>query len=257
METILSTKILGTKVSTEESSKVLQYIIRRLKSRREKFYIVTPNPEIMTYAMRNRTYQEGLNGAEVALPDGVGVLVASKLLKKGVRERISGVDFMVMMVRECAKEGLTVGFLGGRGNVAKRTADCLSELYPGLKVSFAEEEWNVKKIANGKWEKDDGERLGHIDVLFVAMGFPKQEEWIVKNLSDIPATAAMGVGGAFDYISGRVVRAPRILRQAGLEWFFRLLIEPWRLKRQLVLPIFVYYIIRARLFGEKDEKRYT
>jgi len=252
MKEIRSTKILGTKVSTQSSDEILKYIIRRLKNNGSKLYIVTPNPEIMTYAMRKKSFQEVLNRADLALPDGIGVRVASRLLKKGVKERIPGIDFMVMLCRECAKEGLTVGFLGGRGNVAKMTADCLLDLYPGLKVGFAEAEWNIKKSESGSWKSEDGNVLKHIDVLFVAFGFPKQEEWIAKNLDRIPVTAAMSVGGAFDYIGGNVLRAPRILRKIGLEWFFRLIFQPWRLKRQIMLPLFAYYIIREKLFSNKD-----
>ncbi len=86
-----------------------------------------------------------------------------------------------------------------------------------------------------------------IDILFVAFGFPKQEEWIAKNLASLPVIAAMGVGGAFDYLSGEVVRAPRFIRRIGFEWLFRLVKQPWRLKRQKALLVFIWLVVRQRL----------
>lgn len=268
MDKISSTKILGTKVSTEKKDDVLKKIIKSLKEGKEKFYIVTPNPEIIMYALREKGYQEVLNQAQVSLPDGIGVLVASKMLKKGILERITGVDLMVDLVRECTKEGLTTGFFGGTPGVAEKAVKCLQKSYPNLKVSFVGSEWgsdgfekakryqaaNSTKNEESKTKLNTDYRLRStdvIDILFVALGFPKQEKWIANNLDKIPVTAAMGVGGSFDYISGNVRRAPKFLRSIGLEWAFRLINEPWRIKRQLVLPIFFYYIIKVKFFGER------
>lgn len=241
MEVIKSTKILGTKVSTENESQIIKKIIKSLKTSSEKIHIVTPNPEIIIYALRQKEYQDILNRAQVSLPDGIGVLGASQILKKGVSERITGVDFMQKLIRECTKEALKTGFFGGMPGVAEKTANCLQKSYPNLKVVYASDVWDKKKIKGGE-----------IDVLFVALGFPKQEKWIAKNLSKIPVKCAMGVGGSFDYISGRVKRAPSLIRKFGLEWLFRLVNEPWRLKRQLALPQFAYYIIRERLFDKQN-----
>ncbi len=236
MEAIKSTKILGTKVSTENESQIIKKIIKSLRTSSEKIHIVTPNPEIIIYALRQKEYQGILDRAQVSLPDGVGVLSASKILQKGVLGRITGVDFMQKLVGECAKEGLTTGFFGGMPGVAERTAECLQKSYPNLKVVYKSNVWDERQI-KGK----------RIDVLFVALGFPKQEEWIAQNLDKIPVKCAMGVGGAFDYISGRVKRAPKFVRQIGLEWLFRLINEPWRFKRQLALPMFAYLILKERL----------
>ncbi len=259
MNTLTTTKILGTNVSTQNSDYVLKYIIKRLKGGSEKFYIVTPNPEIMMHALSDRSYQKVLNGAQVSIPDGIGVLMASRLLKKGVEERISGIDMMLSLVEQCAKEGLTVGFFGGESGVADKTADCLIKKFPGLVVNYVGESWNEEGFTTAQKYQVSNKNLPSatyhlpstnvIDILFVALGFPRQEEWIAENLESIPVTCAMGVGGSFDFISGKVIRAPRFLRKAGFEWLFRLIMEPWRLKRQLSLPIFGYYVIRERLFG--------
>ena len=248
MDTISSTKILGIKVSTEKRADILRKIIKGLKNSKEKFYIVTPNPEIIVHGMREKEYEDILNQAQIAIPDGVGVVGAFKLLKKGVLERITGVDLMIDIVRECAKEGLTTGFFGGMSGVAEKTAECLIKSYPNLKVGFVGSEWGDEGFEKAK-KYQAASRINErpIDILFVALGFPKQEEWIAANLDKIPVTCAMGVGGSFDYISGKIKRAPKILRSFGLEWAYRLINEPWRIKRQAVLPKFAYLVIKEKL----------
>lgn len=255
MDTISSTKILRIKVSTEKRADILKKIIKGLKYGREKFYIVTPNPEIIVHGMREKEYEDILNQAQIAIPDGMGVVGAFKLLKKGVLERITGVDLMIDIVRECAKEGLTTGFFGGMSGVAEKTAECLIKSYPNLKIGFVGSEWGdegfekAKKYqaASSTNQRPKTKDQKHIDILFVALGFPKQEKWIANNLNKIPVTAAMGVGGSFDYISGSVRRAPKFLRSIGLEWAFRLINEPWRIKRQLVLPKFVFLVLMEKM----------
>lgn len=229
-----STKILGTSITTAAKGVILEYILKSIKNNKHKFYIVTPNPEIITYASHSKSFQHILNDAEVSLPDGIGVLIAGRILKKQIIGRITGVDFMEELCQESAKRAISVGFLGGRGDVAIKTAECLTKKYPGLRVILSTDEWPV------------GKSPAHIDILFVAFGFPKQEEWIAKNLSKIDVTVAMGVGGAFDYFSGKIPRAPKFVRNIGLEWFFRLIAQPWRIKRQASLPVFLTKVLKEQ-----------
>jgi N-acetylglucosaminyldiphosphoundecaprenol N-acetyl-beta-D-mannosaminyltransferase len=278
-----SVKILGTSITTASKVEILEFIITRLKSSREKFYIVTPNPEILTHASTSNSFQKVLNNAAVSLPDGIGVLVAGNILKKEIKERIAGIDFMLDICKECARVGLSIGLLGGREGVAEKTAKCLVKMYPDLRVNLVAEEWDGEKagpasdgvlsalpsrptsshsaaaarrdpsplatpLSNHQTPTTNHQK-NHIDILFVAFGFPRQEEWIANNLANIPVTAAMGVGGAFDYISGKVGRAPRAVRSVGMEWAFRLVRQPWRIKRQVALPIFV-----AKVISEKVKK---
>lgn len=242
-----STKILDVDISTSQKSEILEYVVDFAKERKGKGYIVTPNPEILMYAKKHPAFQEVLNRAQVALPDGVGVLVADRILQKKIIGRITGVDFMIDLCRESSIWGLTVGFLGGRGGVAERTADCLREKFPTLKVVYVSEEWNIDAGPAAPHPRSASPAFaGHIDILFVAFGFPKQEEWIAKNLESLPVTVAMGVGGSFDYISGKVARAPKLVRNIGMEWAFRLFRQPWRIRRQMVLPAFVFEILKER-----------
>lgn len=251
-----SIKILGTDITIASEKDILEYITKRIRKSAEKFYIVTPNPEILIHATRSKSFQAILNGALVSIPDGIGVPMAGRILRKQIIGRITGVDLMDELCRESALQGLTVGFLGGRGGVAELTAECLCEKYPGLIVKFVGEEWPTKNIEYGIKNLEKGihnskfkiqNSNSHIDILFVAFGHPKQEEWIAKNLSQIDVTCAMGVGGAFDYISGKVPRAPKFVRKVGMEWAFRLTRQPWRVRRQLALPAFVYQVTKEKL----------
>ncbi len=253
-ENLPSVTILGVGVTTAPKEKISDFIITGLKKKTKKFYIVTPNPEMLVYASSSSSFKKVLNDATVSLPDGIGVLVSGNILKKEVKERIAGVDMMLEIIGRCSKEALSIGLLGGSRSVAGKTAECLREKYPNLRVNFIGEEWD--SIATGlatphTFPSPNSQLLTpnlHIDILFVAFGFPKQEEWIAKNLNKIPVTAAMGVGGSFDFISGKVRRAPKMVRDLGFEWLFRLIIQPWRIKRQMSLPKFIYLVFKERFF---------
>jgi N-acetylglucosaminyldiphosphoundecaprenol N-acetyl-beta-D-mannosaminyltransferase len=227
--------ILGVGITNAKKDEVLEYIITSLRKSGKKYYIVTPNPELLVIAGKDVNYKNILNGARLALADGVGVLFAAKLLRRQIKERIQGVDLVESLCREISKQPITAAFLGAGPNVAKAASECLREKYPGLKISWFSQEWS------------ESLRNKQIDILFVAFGSPKQEKWIYENLDELPAKVAIGVGGAFDFISGKVIRAPKFLRGLGFEWLFRLLIQPWRINRQLSLIKFVYLVIREKL----------
>jgi N-acetylglucosaminyldiphosphoundecaprenol N-acetyl-beta-D-mannosaminyltransferase len=199
-------KLLATTITSEKEEKVLEYIIDHLRNGREKLFITTPNPEILVYAKAHPYYQDKLNSAGIALPDGVGLLVGGLVLGKPIEERITGVDFIEELCMKTHEKPVSMGFLGGRDGVAELTAERLKKKYPWIKVVFTGEDW----VATDQM----------IDILFVAYGFPKQEEWIYENLPKLPVKAAMGVGGAFDYLSGKVIRAPKALRNFLLSHFF-------------------------------------
>jgi N-acetylglucosaminyldiphosphoundecaprenol N-acetyl-beta-D-mannosaminyltransferase len=246
-------QILDVGITNETTDKISEYIFDVAKKGKEKCFIVTPNPEMLVYASKHSSFKETLNKANIALPDGVGVFIAAGLLGHKLQERVPGVDFMEELCRKASKRPVSIGFLGGRRGVARRTADCLAKRYPGLKVRWVGEEWDNtrhdKKVMQSDVEKGDIKPYisSHdpIDILFVAYGFPKQENWIAEHLDKLPVKVAMGVGGAFDYVSGDVVRAPFMIRAVGFEWLFRLIRQPWRFKRQLALLEFVYLLLRA------------
>lgn len=226
--------LLGVGFNNLRIHDVLELMIKGLEKSEEKYYIVTPNPEILVLANNNPVYKKVINNAKLALPDGIGVMMASRLLSKPLRWRIHGVDLMESICREVSKRPITVGFLGGGANVAESAAECLRVKYPGLKVNFTEEEWNFEK------------KHPETDILFVAFGSPKQEIWIAENLSRLPVKVAIGVGGAFDFVSRKVRRAPVLVRKIGLEWLFRLIIQPWRIERQLRLIKFIFLVCKEK-----------
>ena len=279
--------LLGVGITNEREEDILEYLLLSLKQSKDKVFIVTPNPEILVYAYNHPAYKKILNEARIVLPDGVGVFLASLFMGKPFRERIPGVDFIETLCRECVNKPISMGFLGGRGGVAKRTAECLMKRYPWIKVRYVGEGWEEDfkfKDRVNKTKKDNGSDIDKysmrglsaaypkgtsynvaapyiskddpIDILFVAFGFPKQEEWIAENLETLPVRAAMGVGGAFDYISGSVRRAPFLVRAIGFEWLFRLIKEPWRFRRQLALLVFIWLFVKEQFgFGNLRLRR--
>lgn len=235
---INNSRILNVAVTNETEEKVLEYLFERLKKGKEKTFIITPNPEMLVYATKHLDYQDKLNSADIALPDGAGLFFASGLLGRPLQERITGVDFLERLCKEASEKPISMGFLGGKDGIAKLAAECLRNKYPWITIAFAD----------SKWPEDKNFHTDSIDMLFVAYGVPKQEEWIYEHLPSLPVKAAMGVGGAFDYLSGTVHRAPYIVRLLGLEWLFRLLIQPWRWRRQLALLEFIVLVFKQR-FG--------
>lgn len=229
MEELKSIRLFGVKVTTSQEADILKYITTSLEERGKPLFITTPNPEIIMYARSHPEFKKILNEADIALPDGIGISLCAWLMGKGRIQRVTGVDMVEKLCAQLAESGHSTGFFGGQTGVAERTAVCLQKKYSRLTVSYASDTWDEAKIKGKK-----------IDILFVAMGCPAQETWIHENLGKIPVCVAMGVGGSFDFISGNVQRAPKILRMIGLEWLYRLVRQPWRVKRQLALISFSF-----------------
>ncbi|HUD44576.1 MAG TPA: WecB/TagA/CpsF family glycosyltransferase [Patescibacteria group bacterium] len=227
--------ILGVGITNASEGDILEYAFEALGKNPEKIRIVTPNPEIIVFAAKHPQFKNILNNAQISLADGVGVMWASSILAKPLKQRISGVDFMKKLCEKCAEKPITVSFLGAGPGIAEITAECLKKQYPGLKVGFA-----VSEIPNTKYQ------IPNTDILFVAYGFPKQEEWIAKHLPDLPVGLAMGVGGAFNEIAGIEKSPPKWIDSIGFKWLWRLVHEPWRWRRQLALLEFIGMVIREK-----------
>lgn len=235
-------KILDLKISCLSYTDTLE-LIKKWLGKKEGFkFVVTPNPEFLVKSRKNDEFKRVLNSADLAIPDGSRLVWASG---GKIKERVSGTDLMVSICGVCEKEALTVGLIGGAEKIADRTGECLRRKYPRLKVKV----FKIGYLSNLNKTK---EKFDGVDVLFVALGMGKQEKWIWENQEDLKKEGvrlAMGVGGAFDYISGAVPRAPKWMRETGFEWLFRLIRQPWRLRRQLALPEFVKMI-----YAEKKGK---
>lgn len=235
-------EILGIKIDDITIDEIIKTVQGWLsKSGRRPFdgtqdhrhYIVTPNPEIVVMAQKDRELKDIINKADLAIADGVGLKLSGN-----IKSITPGTDILAGLVKMASVWGFTTGFLGGREDVAEKAAERLLRKYPKLKVVFAGPGGEVSK--DGTLLKSL--KLAKCDLLFVAFGPPKQEKWIYKNLDKLDVKVAMGVGGAFDYLSGQIPRAPRWIRNLGFEWLFRLAVQPWRIKRQLALVKYLFYV---------------
>lgn len=205
--------------------------------------VVTLNPEYLYRAQRERDLLEIAREAALVTADGVGIVWAARVHGFFLPERVTGIDLLLALCRRAAAEGWRVFLLGGRPGVAKEAAARLVRDYPGLTVagthhgyfSGAEEATVLEQI-----------RAAQPQLLFVGLGAPKQERWIFQQRAALGSLVAVGVGGSFDVLSGRAKRAPAWMRRLGLEWLGRLLLEPRRWRRMLVLPCFALLVLRAR-----------
>lgn len=206
--------------------------------------VVTVNPEFIVAAQSDDDFRSILNASSLALPDGVGLLWAARFLGHPIQERVTGTDTVQRIAALAAQKGYGLFLLGAAPGVAVATAARLCQTHPGLRIvgthagsPALEEEYEIVRLI----------QRAKPDILFVAYGAPRQDKWIARNLERLGVPVAMGVGGAFDFISGRVKRAPRWLQRLGLEWLQRLACEPWRWRRMLALPRFVWLVVRERL----------
>ena len=209
-----------------------------LIARKSRAYVVTPNPEIVWLCRKDAALVSALEGAALVLPDGVGVTLAAKILGRPLKQRLPGIDFAQAVLGGLAKTGGSVYLLGAKPGVAELAARTLLAQFPGLKLAGARD----------GYFKDDAPVVAGInaakpDFLFVCLGAPKQELWMRKNAKNLDAGLMAGLGGALDVFAGTVKRAPKSWQRLGLEWLYRLLREPKRIRRQLVLPRFAAAVI--------------
>lgn len=213
--------------------------------------IVTPNPEIVMLARRRRALREVLSRAALAIPDGIGLLWAARWLGQPLREHVRGTDLVLRLAERSVGLGWRWYLLGAPQGVAAAAAANLRRLYPGLCV--------VGAAPGSPCPADDEDvrslvaAAGPIDLILVAYGAPAQELWLDRNLGSLHIPVGVGVGGVLDYLARRVPRAPRWMRELELEFLYRLLVQPWRWRRQLALPQFALLAattaLRARLAG--------
>lgn len=198
--------------------------------------IFTPNGEMLLNAVKNRKLEDILNEAQLVIPDGIGVVIASKFYGTPLQERVTGVDLTYKILAIAAEKGSKVYILGAAKEVVSAAADKIRERYKGI---------NIVGLRDGYFSEDEeGEIIEDInekeaEILLVALGVPKQEFFIYKYKAEIKAKLAIGIGGSLDVISGRLKRAPEFYQKAGLEWLYRLIQEPSRFKRILSLPKFI------------------
>jgi len=238
-------EILGVPVDGITHAELLG-VVDEFVAGRQPHQIVTLNPEMLVAAHTDTGFRAMLRQADLRVADGVGLMLAARLLGRPLPERITGSDGIYRLATHCAERGYRPYFLGAASGVAEKAAEGLVALNPGLKVAGT--------FAGSPRLEEEAEIIGRVratapDILFVAYGVPAEERWIARNRERLGVPVMMGVGGTFDFVAGVARRAPGWMRRAGLEWLHRLAREPWRWRRQLALPRFAYLVLRQRLAG--------
>ncbi|NJN15253.1 MAG: WecB/TagA/CpsF family glycosyltransferase [Oscillochloris sp.] len=206
--------------------------------------ICTVNPEFVMEARRNPEFRAVLEAADLTTPDGFGLLLAARYCGRPLRGRVTGVELTLRLAELAVQQGLRIFLLGAAPGVAEQAAGVLGRRYPGLMIAgcFAgsphpRHEPFLRQLI----------RAAHPDILLVAYGHPRQDLWIARNQPYLGVPVAIGIGGVFDYLSGRVPRAPRWLRRLGLEWAYRLIRQPMRWRRIFdAVPAFSWAVLHDR-----------
>ncbi len=198
--------------------------------------IVTPNPEMIMSSQRDVELTNIINGAYLSIADGIGLMIAGRIIGKRFKQRIAGIDMMLKLADVSRGKGYRLFLLGGREGVAEKAAQALKANVVGTFHGYSMNEQLVM----------DSIKKAKPDILFVGMGSPRQEKWAAKHIKELDVPLVMCVGGSFDVIAGRVRRAPIFMRKAGIEWFWRLIQEPGRWRRMMVLPRFILSVIRSK-----------
>lgn len=271
----MKTEILGIKIDALNYNQSLQKIEDFLRQDKQH-QIITVNPEIILKSLADSNYREIINQVSLVTADGIGLLWAAKFLslksdswvstiaqmiasgaslvfypsycQEVIPERITGVDLMDKICRQASIKGWKIYLFGGGADVAEKTAEVLRKKYLNLQIVGAEE--GIKNYQSGQNTDEAISKINEKapDIIFVAMGAPKQEYFISQNLSKIPSVKiAMGVGGSFDFISGKIKRAPDIYRDLGLEWLYRFFHQPWRALRIFNATVkFIWTVIKFK-----------
>ncbi|NLE24069.1 MAG: WecB/TagA/CpsF family glycosyltransferase [Clostridiaceae bacterium] len=211
--------------------------------------IFTPNSEIIMQAIREPELKHILNNAELVVPDGAGVILASRIMKNELKEKVSGIDLVKKILANTEKRPTSFFILGGKPGVAEKASINILYDYPKAKILgyrngyFDENEVPeiIKQINESKAE-----------ILLVGLGAPKQEKWIHQYAGELNCRILMGIGGSIDVFAGTVKLAPEFMRKAGLEWLYRLIKEPKRAKRMLDLPRFILLTLKKAKEGRKN-----
>lgn len=213
-----------------------------LMSERRAAYVVTPNPEIVMTCWENPEAMEAVQNADLVLPDGIGVVYGARILGTPLKGKLPGIDFAAELMHRMAKRGGRVYLLGAKPGVAETAGERMKAQFPGLQICGTHD----------GYFQDDAPVIEEIntlqpDLLLVCLGAPKQELWMRRNAAALKVGLMAGLGGSLDVFAGTVKRAPVFFQKLGLEWFYRLIKEPWRFKRMMKLPKFLFACIGKKL----------
>ena len=231
--------ILGYQVFNKSKAELIEEI-----NKRERVNIVSGNPEILYNGLNNELLHKNFQAEySIIIPDGVGTVLAAKLVKQPVKEKIAGIEIMKEILEKCVREEKSVYLLGAKEEILK---DCIVKIigdFEGIKIVGSHNGYfdinNCSDIVNDVIKSK-------ADVIFLAMGSPRQEQFIEEHINELPCKIFMGVGGSFDVFSGNIKRAPKWMIKCGLEWLYRVVKEPWRIKRLGAIPKFLWRVLRSK-----------
>lgn len=242
-EKVLIMDVPINKVTMEEASdQVVGYLLGK-----GQHTVFTPNPEIIMEAQEDPEFMRILQKADLVVADGIGVVLASRILKvEALPERVGGFDLMQQVLDKIKDKDVRVYFLGSKPGVADQAAKNMRKTYPGL---------NIVGTRDGYFGKEDEQEIISeikdlkVDLLMAGLGAPRQEKWLDEHIDQLGIKVGVGVGGSLDVMAGTVKRAPEVYQKLGLEWFYRLISNPKRAKRMMNLPIFGLKVIFIRIKG--------
>lgn len=233
------TDILGYKVFNGTKEEFLKEI-----DKRDKTIVISGNPEVLHSGLENEKLNKLFNGKDsVIIPDGVGTVIAAKMVKNPVKEKIAGIEVMRAVIEKCAKEGKGIYLLGAEEEVLKLCSENIKKAFPNIKITGSHNGFFDLSNCNDIIEDIKNTKPW---ALFIAMGCPRQENFIVNYMNELNCSFYMPVGGSFDVFAGKVNRAPKWMLSLGLEWLYRVAKEPWRIKRLGVIPKFLWRVLRNR-----------
>jgi len=244
-------QILGVRLDNVKVNEALERV-RGFLFDNQQHLVASVNPEMLVLAQKDLEFRQVLNKSDLNIADGTGVVFASYFLGAPLPQRIPGVDFVWQLCELAEKEDKKIFLLGGGNGVAAVAVSEITKRFPNLKIASGGD--NLKF--------DDPTLIILVNnfapqILLVAFGHGRQEKWLAKNLAQLPSVdVGMGVGGTFDFMAGRVRRAPKFFRVLGLEWSWRLITQPWRLKRIFTATAhFCYLVVKSRIKNNESGSR--
>lgn len=216
-------------------------------NKEEKTFVVTANPEIVLHAYEDNTYREYLDRATYITADGIGVVKAAGMLGTPLPERVTGFDTFMDLLALANEKSYSIYLLGAKDEVLQKTIAEINRQFPNVVIAGSHHgffDWSETTIEDEIKEKKP-------DMVFLALGFPRQEKWIAERVDQFDKGLFMGIGGSFDVLAGEVQRAPEFWQKVHLEWFYRLVKQPSRWRRMLALPIFAGKVLREKRRAKK------
>lgn len=240
----MKTDVLGVQYDNVTMEEALQ-IGRQLLQGEKAAYCVTPNAEMAYEALHDQDFCALLNGADLVLPDGAGVVLGAKILKTPLKQKVAGIEFAQNLLPILAETGSKLYLLGSKPGVAELAAEKMLQKHLTLQICgmqdgyFQDEDAVIAKINEAE-----------ADVLYVCLGAPKQEKFMQRHQADLKVKLMIGLGGTLDGIAGTVKRAPKWMIKLQLEWLYRLIKQPKRLGRMMRLPKFIFAAVKKRMKGK-------